>query len=188
MAFCSRRKNISVEYWVLDFRHAQKAFHSLLPSILAFVALPPPPTSFFFFWWAFTRLHFRGRSCWESFSRDLRITFFFSPCHNFFSLFYGILDWNMVWFERFLLHKLDVKLSLPVKTDDITISKTRDVDPQRCLVTGGSGANGLKMKGFRWNSWDCNTTWYPLFNGLLLFTVGLSIIQLRFDCMTIFLC
>ena len=88
-----------------------------------------------------------------------------------------------------LLHKLeDVKLSLPVKTDDITISKTRDVDPQRCLVTGGSGANGLKMKGFRWNSWDCNTTWYPLFNALLLFTVGLSIILLRFDCMTIFLC
>ena len=88
-----------------------------------------------------------------------------------------------------LLHKLeDVKLSLPIKTDDITVSKTRDVDPQRCLVTGSSGANGLKMKGFRWNSWDCNTTWYPLFNALLLFTVGLSIIPLRFDCMTISLC
>lgn len=189
MAFRSRCKNISVKYWVPDFRHSQKAFHSLLPSILPFLASTPSPL---FFPFAGHLLGFISEEevFGKAFKRILGLDFSIHCVIVFFPFLWPpwLKHTNHHLSSSLLLHKLeDVKLSLPVKTDDITISKTRDVDPQRCLVTGSSGANGLKMKGFRWNSWDCNTTWYPLFNALLLFTVGLSIIPLRFDCMTIFL-
>ena len=171
----------------------RKHFILSSPLFWRFLHSPPPPPLFCF---SFAG-HLLGFNLVEevfgkTFLRILGLDFSVHHIVIVFSLFYGLFHSNILilaWFERFLLlHKLDVKLSLSVKTDDITINKTRDVDLQRCLVTSSSGANGLKMKGFRWNSWDCNTTWYPLFNGPLLFTVGLSIIQLRFDCMTIFLC
>ena len=180
-----------IEFWISGM--PRKHFFLSSPLFWHFLHLPPLPLLFCF---SFAG-HLLGFNLVEevfgkAFLRILGLDFSVHHIVIVFSLFYGLFDSNILilaWFERFLLlHKLDVKLSLPIKTDDITISKTRDVDLQRCLVTGSSGANGLKMKGFRWNSWDCNTTWYPLFNGLLLFTVGLSIIQLRFDCMTIFLC